>query len=297
MKFNFNPKPTPPKKTLIIGIISSIFFTPILFLYYGLPMYFAPFLIVVIIGFFIFTCLWEKKADKKAVEKKKKFLDNSYFESVEWREDYLNYTMKNPAEICIPKGMKADLTKRYRKKISAVYVIFWILFLLSSLSFIFCAPHTGKYISTGLIGTVLSAIGLYFSLNKSKPVKVFYQRGDLDFDAIESSYNSGMIFSHKNSGINIGKNYTVIYNKSSVLAIKNSDIQSVRRHITRLKHYMNSTFAGEEFHHMVIILADAEYRVELNEYQVESVINALESMISGKSDNTLGEAYRNEIMT
>lgn len=297
MKFNFNPKPTPPKKTLIIGIVGSIVSTPILFLYYGIPMYWAPFLIIVLIGFFICTCLWEKKADKKAVEKKKRFLDNSYFESSEWREKYLNYTMKNPAETCIPKGMKADLTKRYRKKISPVYVIFGIFILLCSLSLIFSAPHTARYILAGLGLAVLSAIILYFSLYKSKPVKAFYQRTDLDFDDIESSYNSGMIFSHKNRGINIGRNYTIIYNESSVLAIKNSDIQSVRRHITRLKQYMNSTFAGEMYLHKVIILADTEYRVELNEYQVESVINALESMILRKSDNALSEAYRNEIMT
>lgn len=293
----FNPKPTPPKKTLIIGIVSSIFLIPILFLYYGLPIYWAPFLIVVIIGFLIYTCLWESKADKKAVEKKKRFLDNSYFESSEWREEYLNYTMKNPPEICNPKGMKADLTKRYRKTISAVYVILGLFILLCSLSLIFFAPHTGQYILTGLGGTVLSAVILYFSLNKLKPVKVFYQRNDLDFDEIESSYNSGMIFSHKKNGINIGRNYTVIHNEHSVLAIKNSDIHSVRRHIIRLKQYMNSTYAGEEYLHKVIILADTEYSVELNEYQVESVINALEIMISEKSDNALSEAYHNEIVT
>lgn len=68
----------------------------------------------------------------------------------------------------------------------------------------------------------------------------------------------------------------MIYGEKSVDVVRNSDIRSVTRHITRLKHYQDTLYAGEEYIHKLRIDADREYFAELNEYQVEMAINELD---------------------
>lgn len=148
-------------------------------------------------------------------------------------------------------------------------------------------------------GTAVSALIIYWGTEKflALPVKKLYSRTDIDIRDVEASYENGQILTHKHNGINIGRDYTVIYNEKAVNVIKNSDIQSVTRHITRLKQYQDNLYAGEEYLHKVNITADKEYYVELNEYQVEMAINELERFANANRKITVANDFNNEIVT
>ncbi len=139
----------------------------------------------------------------------------------------------------------------------------------------------------------------YLSLEKyfAVPVKKLYKRRDIDISEVVSSYENGQFLTYKHSGINIGRNYTIIYDKKDVNVIKNSDIQSVTRHIIRLKQYQNNLYAGEEYLHKAHITADKEYFIELNEFQVEMVINELNKYSNNSNLTKILENYNNQIVT
>lgn len=294
---NTNPKPPSSPKTLITYIICALIMPPVLFMIKGdIPMIFAPILSAIIIAFCIYAYRREKKADTKAEAEKSDFLDDSYFRSSEWREKHLRYTMEHPFEKPDPKNMKADLTKRYRKMASLPITLFGLFMLFGLGCGIAAGEATPFYI---VAGSAVSALIIYWGTEKflALPVKKLYSRTDIDIRDVEASYENGQLLTHKHSGINIGRDYTVIYNEKAVYVIKNSDIRSVTRHITRLKQYQDNLYAGEEYLHKAHITADKEYFVELNEYQVEMAINELNKYANNFKSTDISENYNNQIIT
>lgn len=286
------------KRLFIIYIVESIVFPPVMckFLFPNIPMIFAPILSAVMIAYIVYAYRREKKADTKAESQKTAFTDDSYFNSSEWREKYLNYRAKHSFEKPGSKGMRADLTERYCKMASMPMVIFGILMLFGLSYGILSGEATLFYI---VVGIAVSALIIYIGAEKllAVPVKKLYSRTDIDIREVEASYENGQLLTHKHSGINIGRDYTVIYNEKAVDVIKNSDILSVTRHITRLKQYEGNLYAGEEYLHKVHITADKDYFVELNEYQVEMAINELEHFAEANRKITVTNDFDNEIIT
>lgn len=286
------------KRLFIIYIVESIVLPPVMskFLFPNIPMIFAPILSAVMIAYIVYAYRREKKADTKAESQKTAFTDDSYFNSSEWREKYLNYRSKHSFEKPDPKGMKADLTERYCKMASMPMVIFGILMLLGLGCGVLAGEATLFYI---VIGIPVCALIIYIGAEKllASPVKKLYSRTDIDIREVEASYENGQFLTHKHSGINIGRDYTVIYNEKAVDVIKNSDIRSVTRHITRLKQYQDNLYAGEEYIHKVRITADREYYAVLNEYQVEMAINELERFANTHTPTKTSDDYHNEIIT
>lgn len=266
------------KRLFIIYIVESIVIPPIVFKLFAknIPMIFAPILSALMVAYIVYAYRREKKADTKAEFQKTAFVDDSYFRSSEWREKYLNYRLKHSFEKPERVGMKADLTERYCKMASLPMMLFGMLMLLG----LCCGIMAGEAAPFLIVGGILvSALIIYVGAEKllALPVKKLYSRSDIDIGGVEASYENGQMLTYNHCGINIGSIYTVIYSEKAVDVIRNSDIRSVARHITRLKQYEGNLYAGEKYIHKLHITADREYYAELNEYQVEMAINELDS--------------------
>lgn len=298
-----NQKQPNPKSTLITGIILSIVLLPILFIIMrgddNIPLIFAPMLSAICITFFIYTYRREKKADIKAETEKSDFLDDSYFRSSEWREKYLRYIQANNFEKPDENGMKSDLTAKYRQMASLLSALLGPLILLWTLWQI----HAGQLTVFGFFFFMLPSLFFmyltYQTLEKyfAVPVKKLYKRRDIAISDVEDSYDNGKLLTYKKCGINIGTAFLVIYNEKNVDVIKFSDIQSVTRHITRLKKYDGTLYAGEEYLHKARITADKDYLIELDEFQVEMVINELRAYTAVQTSAEISEDHNNQIVT
>ena len=279
-----NQKPYNQKSTLISGIIFSVALPPLFFIFIrdDVPLIFAPILSAICIAYFVYTYLREKKADIKAENEKLDFLDDSYFRSPEWREKYLCYIQENHFEKPGEYGMRFDLTAKYRQMASLPLTLIGLLMLLWTIWQILAGLLTVFGVILFLLpGPFLIYLGAekYFAI----PVKKLYTRRDIDISDVEKSYDNGRLLTYKKCGINIGTDYTVIYGERVVAVIRNSDIKSVTRHITRLKKYDGTLYSGEEYLHKVRIIADKEYFAELNEYQVEMAVNEIDRYINAPS--------------
>lgn len=278
---NRNQRTPNPVSTLVIGIVSSIVLPPLLiYLRGGIPIVFGFILSPILIAYFIYNFFREKKSDRKAKEIKTDFTDGSYLNSAEWREKYQKYTEKHDFEKIHSKGMKSDLQRRYRKMASVIMSLFGIFMIFGS----FCMPFAdagGGEILIAVFGILLGIFIFYemgFKNFLAKPVRKLYQE-NYDIKSIEDSYNNGKMMSHKNNGINISCEYTLIYSEKEIYVINNFSIQEVTHHLTRVKKYVNDTFEGDEYQHKLQVRANnREYFVELNEYQVEIAINELEKV-------------------
>lgn len=266
-----------PKKSftmLIIQIILAIIVPLILFLI-DIPLYIGFIPSAVVIACLLSSYLKEKKSDKKAEKIEDDF--NNYFNSAEWHEKYLKYMQGYQFEEISSKGMKDDLKKRYRKMVS-VFLIFCDLVIAIFAGYILSSDigDTKNKIFSFIFLSFIGA-GIFYGGTAivSRPVRIFY-RGNNDFITIENSYKNGKMMTYKRSGINIGQDYTVIYDEKNVTAIKNTNIQYVTRALVRRKTYYNGEFSKDKYFNKLYIKTYMwKYTVELNEYQIETAINEL----------------------
>lgn len=290
-----------PTTRLVAGIILSL---TIPFCDFGkyfiegsLPWWILAVISGALVAYCVYTYIKEKRDDKKFKKSLSDIEDNSYFTSSEWRERYFEYVQKKPFEVPNKKGMKADLTARYRKmQPHWLWIMGIIMFLLAA--FLYDVLKNDEDLNEYLIlaifiiyavPLVAVIIGIYlicvFIQNmKRSPVNVFYRNIQkyADIADIERSYEHGVMLSHKKMGINIGFEYTVIYNLFGVYLIKNRDIKKVSRHVVRQKKYDTYEFVynGDEYIHKLYILEKnqfdmEEYYLEFNEFQVEMAISEL----------------------
>lgn len=290
-------KPPNPKSTLISGIIFSVALPPLFFIFirYDIPFIFAPMLSAICAAYFVYAYFREKKADTSAKTEMQDFLDDSYFRSSEWREKYLRYIQKNNFEKSSEHGMKSDLTEKYRNMASLPLTLIGTLMLLWAIFQIFAGRLT-------VFGVILFLIPgpflIYLGAEKylAIPVKKLYKRNDIDISDVENSYDNGKLLTYKKCGINIGTDFLVIYDEKNVDVIKLSNVRSFSRHITRLKKYDGTLYAGEEYLHKVRIIADKEYLAELDEYQVEMAVNELNRFVNIHVQANVSENYNNQIV-
>lgn len=280
MDYKNNQGEPNPVSTLIMGIVCSIILPPLLiYLKGGIPMKFGFILSPILIVFFICNFFREKKSNTKARKIKTDFTDGSYFDSAEWHEKYQKYAEKHDFEKIHSKGMKADLQRRYRKMTSVVMCLFGLFMIVGSC----CIPVGYAGIEEIVIAVfgILIGIFIFYTLGFKSfltlPVKKLYQE-NYDIAAVEDSYNNGKMMSHKKNGINIGDKYTVICSEKEIHVISNFSVHNVTHSITRVKKYVNSIYDSDEYRHRLCIMAEREYFVELNEYQVETAISELEKV-------------------
>lgn len=289
------------KPTMIAVFIGLIIFAPLMFYLKSIPIIYA-FVLTAIVGiFFIFASIKEKKDDKKAQLLKSRIIDESYFNSAEWREMYLSRVTEDYFEVPDKNGMKADLTKRYHKMVSIPFMLLGIFMIVGSCCVFFVEFEIANILY--LLGGMLIGIFLLYSFGIKYlfaiPLKRFY-KSHPNYGDIEFSYVSGKILSSKDyrngKGINIGGKYTVIYNQNTVYAIDNNQIANVSRTVIRLKNYMDNIYAGEQYKFKLNIIADMAYSVELDEYQVEAALTELRALAENADKTAYKEKIENEIV-
>ncbi len=306
-----------PTTRLVVGIILSLTMPFCFLCKYFIEGSVPWWILCVISGAAVAYCVYgyvkEKRDDKKFKKSLGDIENNSYFTSSEWRERYFEYVQKKPFEIPNKKGMKADLTARYRKmQPHWLWIMGIIMFLLAAFLYealkndedlneypilaifiIYAVPLIAVIIGIYLICVFIQSI-------KRSPVKFFYHdiQEYADIADIERSYENGVMLSHKKAGINIGIEYTLIYHQFGVSLIKNRDIKKVSRHVVRQKKYDTNefTYKGDVYIHKLYILEKnrfdmEEYYLELNEFQVEMAISELLKFAESCEGNGVSEEY------
>lgn len=231
-------------------------------------MIFIIFIVLLILYALISPYFAEKKADKKAEKIKADYADGSYFNSAGWKKSHSEYVKNYKFEKISPEGMKADLKKRYFK-IAVKPVIFLSIIMLLCLVTAFSVKELFAAVLFIFLTVIFIILKVFYL-----PVKKFYKQ-NYNFADIENSYKNGKMLSHRKNGINIGKNYTLIYNEKQIVVIDNYNIESVERYAVREKTYYNLQYAKEKYFHRVYIKAGGRYFVELDEHQVEIAIDEL----------------------
>lgn len=306
-----------PTTRLVVGIILSLIMPFCLlckyFIEYSIPWWIIAVISAALVAYCVYVYAKEKRDDNKFRKSLGDIEDNSYFTSSEWRERYFEYVQKKPFEVPNKKGMKADLTARYRRmQPHWLWIMGIFMFLLSA--FLYDALKNDSDLNEYLILTIFITyavpliafiIGIYlicvFIQNmKLSPVKLFYRniQAYANIADIERSYENGVMLSHKKTGINIGSEYTVIYDPFSVYLIKNRDIKIASRHVVRQKKYDTYEFVykGDEYIHQLYILSKSqyntdEYYLELNEFQVEMAISELLKFAEFCEENGVSEEH------
>lgn len=284
----------------IFVLIVSLLIIPINFYLMDIPVFLAFIVAAIIILFMILTHFKEKRNDKKASEIKREIIDESYFNSAEWREIYLNRINQDFFEIPDTRGIISDLKKRYRRMVSIPFMLFGLFMMCGSVCIAIVDTSNILYSFFALsIGISLFYYnGVKFLI--ASPLKKFYKNNP-DFEDIENSYLSGVILSNRIDsqhfqGINIGAKYTVIFNNDAVYLINNSQISNISREVVRVKEYQDTIYVGENYKFKLNITANMAYSVELDAYQVEAALSELRALAGDADKTAYMEKTENEIV-
>lgn len=206
--------------------------------------------------------------------------DGSYFTSSEWRDKYLSYVTKKPFETIRSKSMKRDLMRRYRHPKFVLLMITCLLCAAVCAAALFAEYHDRGTIAPDhlIYNLIVISVGIvYFFICIAKltarPVRKFLKNTD-DISALEESYMSGKMVSHKGNGINLGSTHIIMYDEKEIIAIENSRVTSVTRSVAMQGDYEKCYF--KYVHYAVVSYTESGRQlittVELNEFQVEMVI-------------------------
>lgn len=234
--------------------------------------------------YLIYAYRKEKKADKNAVTKNKDIMDGSYFESPAWHEGYISYLNEHPFEKPIYPNMKKDLLSRFKRKEYIIGMLFMAFLMFSS-----CCLMIQR-LFMGILGFLLFGVFFYweFSLFMGMPVRKWL-KGDIDYDALEFSYQNARFLTYKKNGLALGLTHIHAFTEEKVYAIDYRLVDGISRKIVRLKKYEDNIYSSEEYQHFAVIhvrlpqsgkIHDIE--IELNEFQVQMVIDNLQTFKLGK---------------
>lgn len=310
-------EPPSPKARLIVEILLSLLipwcFLVKVFIENSISQIWIFLMSAVLIVLSIFSYIKEIRQDKKSRQSMDSLKDDSYFSSSEWRQNYLEYVQKHPFETPSSRGMKADLSARYRR-MKYHYICFsWFagIFMFALAIFLYyCLKNDDDlaqyavfrivFIHTipgilAILGIVIIRIAINFM--KEDAVNDFYRSGQAagNIDDIENSYEKGKMLSHKlkgthfSNGINIGVKYTVIYDVAGVYLIENSRILTIARYVIRHKSfYKELVYTGDEYRHelhITLVGQPDDYIVVLNEFQVEMALDELSKYAEYRDEN------------
>ncbi len=267
-------------KELVIYIISVILIGVFFFFVRGdLAGKLAAFIVCpMMIGYLIYAYRKEKKADKNASIKNEKLIDGSYFDSPQWHNEYLRYTIEHPFERPEYPDMKQDLLKRFQRREYIINMLF-LSFLLVCTG---CAAYIGNHL-VALFGVIL--FGLLFlgelSLFIGMPVRKWL-KGDIDYTTLDISYKNSQMLTYKKNGLAFGTTHIHGFTEKKIYAIDYSLVERISRKIVRLKTYEDGIYSKEAYQHFAVIHVRLPYsgeintvEIELNEFQVQMAIDRL----------------------
>ena len=281
----FKPE-LPPLKRRIFCYIAAVPFSFFVGLFYGFSAVLSAVIAAAFAIFLAAALYFELRSRRKDEELKKAVQNGEYQQDDKWQQKYKEYVLKNDFQQVRGDSMKQDLDRRYISKFGVtMLIIAAALFLTAIFWRTGFAEINMTFVFSGLL---FGGWGAYKLLKT--PVRAFIKQCGEKLPEIERSYLNGRMLTYRrngegscNNGINIGGNYTVIYSADSITAIDNSDIESVCKHVTKTKYYGNNVYTGSVFSHRLYInlkaregeLAGRQYSVELNEFQVQMVYEAL----------------------
>ena len=258
--------------------------------------------IAVGIGLYIaeLRALKKNKAIKESVE------SGEYFSSQNWRQAYLNFKAGYEFARPDPRGMRADILKRYRNLPTYGYFLFF--FAIAVVFTCIIMPHPVKNMTmfrfTMLSGGILcSADGVRRLLGI--PARRWMKRIRNEYHDVESSYNSGKMVRELTSGINIGTHYIVIYNESKVVSFRTPDIIDAGRTVVRENQYAEGVYYQTEQKYKVwFAVADEAgnkniYDIELGLFESQLVCDEVRELLRKRDELTTGfeETDRNDMPT
>ncbi len=284
----FHPDILPLKRRIIAYIIG----TPLVYIigrfYYELPNIVCIPLTIGTAVFLAVAVFMELRSNRKDNELKSDIDKGEYHQDEKWQQKYTEYVNKHDFIQVKGDSMKADLSRRFLSISGIIMLIISALFFIGAI-----------LIRTGLLETniILAVAGVLFGgwgafKYMNTPVRAFIKECGEKYPEIERSYLNGRMLTYKrngelscNCGINISGNYTVIYNSKRIDFIDNAEIGSVQKHVTKTKYYGNQIYNGSVFSYTLIITLKKrsendnpkQYRVKLNEFQVEMAYKALSS--------------------
>lgn len=282
----FHPDLLPLKRRIITYIIAIPLVYIIGRFYYKLPNSICIFVTVGTAVFLAIASFMELKSNHMDKEFKNDIDNGKYHQDEKWQQKYAEYVDKHDFIQVKGDSMKADLSRRFLSVSGIVMLVISALFFISAI-FLNAgfAETTFVLIFSGLL---FGGWGAFKVLNT--PVRAFIKECGEKYPEIERSYLNGRMLTYKrngelscNCGINISGNYTVIYNSEKIDFIENAEIDSVQKHVTKTKYYGNQIYNGSVFSYTLIITLKKriendipkQYRVNLNEFQLEMAYNAL----------------------
>ena len=286
----------PPLQKLILVVCVSL----AAFLYIGFTRSFAIGGIVsgIVVCFGIFGYFSETANDRKADSKASGIKNGTYFSEAEWREKYLNFKMNSNFDKISEKGMKYDLSKRYVTG-NSIIISFLGAFLLV-LDIVFLLRQN---ITTGLAGLAIFGFVFYIGVSKltALPVRRFFSRNDIDFQAVSNSYMQGSMLSFKGNGINIGREYIVTFSDKKVNAININNVSDITKKVIRFKNYTNSIYTNEEYQYFAVVQGNFSdtIEIELSEFQLEMIIEEFHSVVgvNHNSQTDFSESISDDVIS
>lgn len=226
--------------------------------------------------------------------KKELITSGELFSSQQWRQKYLEFKTKYEFPDIDPRGMRADLLKRFNCTLNRVLFLAGALSLAAA-GFMIYKKHTDYDINSQKILGVLLVFGIClipFGLTQilGRPVKKWLRQIGDEYKDIEDSYMQGKIITHMLNGINIGPAYIVFYNDYHVYSFRTSDIISVKKHILSEKEYNTGIYISTSYSYYLLFLVKEKdgisynYKVMLDEYKSELACDVLRDVLQRSSD-------------
>ena len=302
MKLNRKAEPGNSKSTVVGVCIGCGLAIP--YLYFVRGETFCKILAVVILPlviiFAIYSYFHEKKDNRIAEEKATELTSESYYDSVEWKDKYLNYRMKHDFVKPKKKTMKKDMISHCRQREDWVVAV--------PVSILIALSSVGIYHEYGIIlacVAVLFSIGFfifYISLS-TRGIREWYTH-DCDFEMLEKSYLNGKFLFYHRNGIGFGTTHIHGFTKSKVYAIDYRLAENITRKVVRVKEYQDSLYGKSRYEHYAVIHVrlpesgrKTEVYIELDEFQVQMAIDEFKKMkYTCDKDNCVAyeETFTNE---
>ena len=263
-----------------------------------------PVLIIIVA---VLLYIYEIRSLKRNDIKKELITSGELFSSQQWRQKYLEFKTKYEFPGIDPRGMRADLMKRFNCTINRVLVLVGALSLAAA-GFMIYKKHTDYDIDSQKILGVLLIFGIClipFGLTQilGRPVKKWLRQIGDEYKDIEESYMQGKFITHLLNGINIGPTYIVFYNDHHVYSFRVSDIISFKKHIRSEKEYNTGIYISTRYSYYLLLLVrekdgiNYNYKVMLDEYKLELACDVLRDVLQRSSDPdiSLEESENNSI--
>lgn len=218
----------------------------------------------------VITTVWEVLAFRK---RERDMYDDTIAERSE--EQYAKFVEKKGFERVRRRTMKADLKDRYRSAFGYIMTLFGLLLILAGI-FIMGSENFEERLTCIFIGL---AFGIYGVYRCSIPqVRRFFADYAEYIPGIDSSYVNGKMLTFKrsrdpaeDSGINIGENFVVFYDKKQIYAVRRSEVLAVRAREELKEYYGGGLYTGSRKLYYLDMELDGDTQpfrsVELGQFQ------------------------------